>query len=106
MREPTFFLLLALTQARKHGYALIAEVHQLSEGQLTMQVGTLYGALERLEKDGWVQQAGSEVVDGRHRRYYEITDTGAGILAAEAARLAQRARKATVLLGRRAAVAG
>ena len=86
---------------RTHGYALIADVNRLSEGHLAIQVGTLYGALDRLENQGSVRQAGAEVVDGRHRRYFEIKDLGAGMLAAEATRLRQRAAQATTLLTRR-----
>lgn len=100
MREPTFFLLTALLDGKKHGYALISEVGKLSEGRLTLQVGTLYGALERLAGQGWVEESGTEVVAGRHRRYFKITSQGAAALETESARLADRAARAIVLLGR------
>lgn len=98
MREPTFFLLTALVAGSKHGYALISEVDRLSEGGLTLQVGTLYGALERLQKQGWVEESGTEIVSGRHRRYFAITADGAAALEEESARLAARAARATALL--------
>ncbi len=100
MREPTFFVLTALLGGRKHGYALISEVGTLSEGRLTLQVGTLYGSLERLARQGWVEESGTEVVAGRHRRYFTITSQGAAALETESARLTDRAARATALLGR------
>lgn len=101
MREPTFFLLTALLDGPKHGYALIAEVATLSEGSLSLQVGTLYGALDRLEQQGWVTESGTEVVSGRHRRYFAITDDGVTALENESERLRARATRATVLITRR-----
>jgi DNA-binding PadR family transcriptional regulator len=94
MREPTFFVLAALADGRKHGYAVIAEVSTLSDGRLKLRPGTLYAALDRLTEQGLVRTAGEEVVDGRHRRYYEITPAGADTLAAEAARLQANAEQA------------
>ena len=94
MREPTFLVLAALADGRKHGYALIGEAATLSDGRVKLKVGTLYAALDRLTTEGLVQSAGDEVVEGRHRRYYELTDAGASRLAAEAARLASNAKRA------------
>lgn len=101
MREPTFYLLTALLDGPKHGYSLIGEVAALSDGRLRLQVGTLYGALDRLERHGWVADAGSEVVAGRHRRYVRITDEGVAALEAESERLRARAARAEALLSRR-----
>ena len=94
MREPTFLVLAALADGRKHGYALIGEAATLSDGRVKLKVGTLYAALDRLTTEGLVQSAGDEVVEGRHRRYYELTDAGISRLAAEAARLASNAKRA------------
>lgn len=101
MREPTFFLLTALLDGQKHGYALISEVATLSENRLSLQVGTLYGALDRLAQKGWVSESGTEVVAGRHRRYFVITDKGVTALEVESERLRARAARATTLLTRR-----
>jgi PadR family transcriptional regulator PadR len=101
MREPTFFLLTALLDGPKHGYALIAEVAALSEGTLSLQVGTLYGALDRLVQQGWLSESGTEVVAGRHRRYFAITDDGVTALEVESERLRARALRATTLITRR-----
>ena len=98
LREPTFLVLAALADGRKHGYAIIAEAEAISHGRVSLRGGTLYAALERLEADGLVEKAGDEVVEGRLRRYYELTDRGAGILADEAARHQQNAAAATARL--------
>jgi PadR family transcriptional regulator PadR len=103
MREPTFFLLTALLGGPKHGYALIVGVADLSDGELHLQVGTLYGALARLEQQGWVSESGTEVVAGRHRRYFAITGDGEAALESESIRLRSRAARATTLLAQRRA---
>lgn len=101
MREPTFFILTALLSGPQHGYALITEVAALSDGALSLQVGTLYGALDRLQREGLVSESGTEIVSGRHRRYFEITEDGVVALDVESARLRSRATRATTLLAQR-----
>jgi PadR family transcriptional regulator PadR len=104
MREPTFLVLAALADGRKHGYALISEAAELSGGRVQLKVGTLYAALDRLGEQGLVEGAGDEVVGGRLRRYYRLTDDGAARLEEEAARLASIAAGARAKLRARAAV--
>lgn len=94
VREPTFFVLAALATGPKHGYALIKDTAELSGGRVALRVGTLYAALDRLQEQGLVTVAGEEVVDGRHRRYFALSDSGAALLEAEAARLENNARQA------------
>jgi DNA-binding PadR family transcriptional regulator len=87
MQEPTLLLLTALADAPRHGYALIQEIAAISAGRVTMRTGTLYGALERLLGQGLIRVESEEVVDGRARRTYALTDSGQQALAAEAERL-------------------
>ena len=98
MREPTFLVLTALADGKKHGYALIGEADKLSNGRVKLKVGTLYAALDRLQSQGLVVSAGEEVVDGRLRRYYELSDVGAERLDHEAARLESNAQQARARL--------
>lgn len=98
MREPTFLILAALADGRKHGYAVIAEVSTLSAGRVTLRPGTLYAALDRLRDESLVRPAGEEIHDGRLRRYYELSDAGAEALATEAARLQSNAAQALTRL--------
>jgi PadR family transcriptional regulator PadR len=103
MREPTFFVLASLADGRKHGYGIIKDAEELSDGRVNLRVGTLYAALDRLQAEGLVVTAGDEVVSGRLRRYFELTESGAATLAAESERQASNARRATDRLKKRAA---
>jgi PadR family transcriptional regulator PadR len=103
MREPTFFVLASLADGRKHGYGIIKDAEELSDGRVSLRVGTLYAALDRLQAEGLVVAAGDEVVSGRLRRYFELTEPGAATLASESERQASNARRATNRLKKRAA---
>jgi DNA-binding PadR family transcriptional regulator len=91
LQEPSFLILTALAEGPRHGYAVIKDVESLSGGELTLRVGTLYGALDRLAGEGLVEVDHEEVVDSRLRRYYRLTDDGAARLAAEARRKRRQA---------------
>jgi DNA-binding PadR family transcriptional regulator len=87
VQEPTFLILTALAAQPLHGYGLMQRVKDLSDARVQLRTGTLYGALERLMVEGLIAADREEVVDGRLRRYYRLTDDGATQLAAEAERL-------------------
>lgn len=76
LRDQSFLILVALADRELHGYAIIFEVAALSSGRVKLGPGTLYGALDRLSGQGLVTSTRTEVVDGRHRRYYALTDEG------------------------------
>jgi DNA-binding PadR family transcriptional regulator len=101
LREPTFLILAALAPQPLHGYAIIGEVAELSGGRMTLRPGTLYGALDRLADEGLLEPDREEMVDGRLRRYYRLTDDGAAVLEQEAARLQGNAEAARRRLARR-----
>ena len=101
MREPTFLVLTALADGPLHGYGVIQEVSTLSRGETVLGAGTLYGALDRLAEQGLVAVDREEAVDGRLRRYYRLTDEGAGALAAEVTRLRRNTAAAEARLQRR-----
>ena len=104
MSEATYYVLAALLDERLHGYGIIKKVASLSSGSMSLTTGTLYGALDRLARQGLVMADGEEEVDGRLRRYYRISEDGA-----EAVRLeAERMRRAARAVGRpqRAALEG
>ncbi len=94
MQEPTLLLLTALADAPRHGYALIQEISAISDGRVKMRTGTLYGALDRLLQQGLIEVAAEEIVDGRARRTYALTEDGRGALTAEAERLRSVAQEA------------
>jgi DNA-binding PadR family transcriptional regulator len=99
MREPTFLILTALAAGAQHGYGIMTDVGRISDGRVRLRAGTLYAALDRLKADGLVSSDKEEVVDGRLRRYYRITDEGTEELAAEVGRLRANAAVAASRLG-------
>lgn len=101
LREPTFLILAAIAPQPLHGYAILAAVGDLSGGELKLRAGTLYAALDRMVGDGWLRTAGEEVVDGRKRRYYQITPVGIDVLNNEALKLETNAATARQQLARR-----
>jgi PadR family transcriptional regulator, regulatory protein PadR len=98
MHEPTFWILTALVEGPRHGYGVIQQVAGLSGGQMRLQAGTLYAALDRLVGQGLVEVDREETIDGRPRRYYRLTQPGTATLTAETARLERTARTAKRLL--------
>lgn len=95
MTQAAFFVLTALVDAPRHGYGIVQEVEELSGGEVRLRIGTLYGVLDRLAADGLIALDREEVIQGRLRRYYRLTDGGAAELADEARRMAADARTAT-----------
>ncbi|QWW20482.1 helix-turn-helix transcriptional regulator [Schaalia sp. 19OD2882] len=86
----SFWILTVLAKGRRHGYDIIREVAHLSRGSATLKTTSLYAALERLEAEGLVARDGEEIVDGRARRYYRLTDDGGDVLDAETRALESR----------------
>jgi PadR family transcriptional regulator PadR len=99
--EPTFFILTALTDKPLHGYGVMLAIRELSAGRLNLRPGTLYAALDRLTDEGLLIVDREEAAAGRLRRYYRLTETGAGRLAAEVERLRANATVAAARLRRR-----
>ena len=92
LTEATFLVLAALADRPRHGYGVIGEVAGLSDGRLTLRVGTLYGVLDRLVTEERVELDREEVHSGRVRRYYRLTPGGRQALEAELARQEANAR--------------
>jgi len=87
LREPTFLILTALAGEPRHGYGIIQEVAESSDGRVSLLPGTLYTALDRLTAQGLVEVDREEVVESRLRRYYRLTPPGVATLRAETTRL-------------------
>jgi len=80
-----FAILLALAEGDKHGYAIMKEAQTPQGGGVPMGPGTLYGTLDRLMRDGLVEETG--LTDDERRRYYRLTANGRAAVSAEVARL-------------------
>ena len=69
-------ILTALTVQPMHGYAIAQHIERLSEEVLTVEQGSLYPALDRLQRKGWVTSKWGTSPTGRRARYYTITAAG------------------------------
>jgi DNA-binding PadR family transcriptional regulator len=80
-----FHVLLSLADGEKHGYAILKEVEQRTNGSVSLSTGTLYGIIKRLLADGMIREsvAGSD----DRRRAYRLTAFGRKVALAEAKRL-------------------
>ena len=97
-----FHILLSLAPGEGHGYGIILDVEQATEGSIRLGPGTLYSALKRLLADGLVEESKGRRPkdDDERRRYYRLSTAGRRLLGAETTRLARAvgaARRAGVL---------
>ena len=83
--DSAFWILTALAPGRLHGYAVLLSVAEMSADSVQLKPTTLYAVLDRLERDGLVLPDGDEVVSGRMRRYFALTDAGEARLRSETA---------------------
>ena len=82
MTETGFYILFCL-QKERHGYSITQKVKELTEGQLSISPGTMYGTLAKMEKDGLI----AFVREEEKRKLYSITELGRQILELEIQRI-------------------
>jgi DNA-binding PadR family transcriptional regulator len=85
-----FEVLLALAEGPRHGYGIILEVAERTDGLIRLRTGTLYVLLQRLVDQGLIDESATRPAadDDSRRKYYGITPLGRAVLEAEARRLA------------------
>jgi transcriptional regulator len=76
-------ILKALSLQPMHGWAISERIHQVSRAVLTIQQGSLYPALHRLERRGWVKAEWGVSENNRKAKYYQLTRAGRKQLAVE-----------------------
>jgi DNA-binding PadR family transcriptional regulator len=106
MTPAVFHVLLALTGGARHGYAIMQDVREHTDGVLRLGAGTLYGTIDRLIRDGYVREVDGPAAESSRdarRRFYRITADGRRALDAEVERLERIVRTARTI--RRAAKA-
>ena len=84
------FILFALADGAKHGYAIMQTVSRISDNQFRMGPGTLYTTIQRLLDLGLIEEtesAGGQSDHENRRRYYKLTRTGKAILGADISRM-------------------
>jgi PadR family transcriptional regulator PadR len=106
MTEATYYVLAALLDERLHGYGIVKKAAALSGGTVTLTTGTLYGALDRLVRQGLAVDDGQAEVDGRVRRYYRLTDAGRSAVRDEAERMRRAAKAVAPAVSRQVARGG
>ena len=95
LSEAVFLVLLSLAEQPRHGYSILKDVEQMSGGRVVLSTGTLYGALQRLLSQGWIERFETEDTS-RDKRAYRLTTKGKRNLQAEHERVRHLARLATV----------
>ena len=93
----TFHILLALADEDRHGYAIIQDVAERTDGELKLSAGTLYRSIQRMLEQGLILETRDRPApeeDDERRRYYRITALGTAVAKAEARRLTQLVRMA------------
>lgn len=88
----TFYILLALAEEDRHGYAIIQDVATRTAGEVKLSAGTLYRSIQRMLEQGLVVETRERPApeeDDERRRYYRITEFGVAVAKAEARRLMQ-----------------
>lgn len=107
MREPTFLILTSLARGaggdngcEKHGYAIMQDISNMTDGRVEVRAGTLYAALVRLCGDGLIKVTREEIVDGRNRIYYGLLREGGEVLDAEVKRMRTLANTAARALSK------
>jgi PadR family transcriptional regulator, regulatory protein PadR len=78
-------ILKALSLGALHGYGVIQRIRQMSEEMLSVEQGSLYPALYRIEQRGWVSAEWGDNETGRRAKFYSLTRAGRKQLAAEEA---------------------
>ena len=85
-----FNVLLALADGDKHGYAMLKEVSEQTNGEVQLSTGTLYGIIKRLLTDGLISEVRNRPAssnDDQRRRYYRLTADGRAVAVTEARRM-------------------
>src|SRR5437660_6828701 len=93
LTEPVLLILLSLADQPRHGYSILKDVEQMSDGRVLLSTGTLYGALRRLLDSDWSERL-EQKDSSRGKQAYRLTPRGRKNLHAEGGRLKHLTRLA------------
>lgn len=82
MTETGFYILLCLKESN-HGYGVVQKVKEMTDGEIVLAPGTMYGSLSKMEKDGLIEFVREE----EKRKIYQITQLGSEVLEMELKRI-------------------
>lgn len=97
LSEPVVLILASLATEPRHGYGLLKDIEELSDGRVSLSTGTLYGALRRLLDDGWIRRFEQDDTS-RDKQAYTLTTSGRKHLDAELDRMKHLTRAASLRL--------
>ena len=89
MTETGFYILLCLKRPN-HGYGIVQQVDRITDGEIRLTPGTMYGSLSKMEKDGLIRFVREE----EKRKIYQITDLGTEVLELDLKRIDRLYRNA------------
>ena len=95
LTEPVLLMLLSLAGQPRHGYSILKDVEQMSDGRVVLSTGTLYGALRRLLDEEWIERI-EEEDSSRGRQAYRLTARGRRNLQLEVGRMKHLTRLANL----------
>ena len=102
LKPQWFDIMVALAAGEQHGYAIMQEVAERTNGKVRLWPATLYGSLKRLIEAGLIEESDERPapeLDDARRRYYRLTRLGRRVLKAESDRLQALARTIRLKLG-------
>ena len=95
LTEAVYYILLAVRKPN-HGYGIIQEVEQLTNGRVVLGAGTLYGAIQTLQKKNWIQIYSVDK-ESRKKKEYLITELGKRVFDAERLRMEELLKNAKLM---------
>lgn len=98
LTEAVYYILLALRKPN-HGYGITQEVEELTCGRVALGAGTLYGAIQTLQKKGWIDIYSVDT-ESRKKKEYIITEVGREVFEAERKRLQELLNNAKLMEGK------
>jgi len=102
LSETVLLVLLSLAEQPRHGYSILKDVESMSDGRVLLSTGTLYGALQRLLDQGWIERVQEENTP-RDRRTYRLTSRGRRNLQMEIERMRHLTKLASLRVARKEA---
>ena len=88
MAPAVFQILIALADQPLHGYGIMLDIAERSDGKVKLSPGTLYGSIKQMLEDAWIEEvSGRGTVDDDRRRYYRLTREGREAARQEMARM-------------------
>ncbi len=96
LTEAVFYILLSVFEPC-HGYGIMQNIEELSNGRIKMAAGTLYGAITTMLERGWISSIPSE--ENSRKKEYQITELGKEVVKQELLRLEELVKNGNAILG-------